>query len=83
MIAAHHDTANNNLTAIQRKSFLRFKKKLAQELPALRIAWVHPFNDTIIELHLEYDKRTYRKSLKASKLAVEVEDETGVTIILR
>jgi hypothetical protein len=83
MIATLDAAANNDLTAVQKKTLQRFKKKLAQELPALRVAWVHPYNDSIIELHLEYDKRTYRKSLKASKLAVEVADETGVTIIFR
>jgi hypothetical protein len=83
MIDTNDVTTNNNLNAIQKTSLRLFKKKLAKELPALRIAWVHPYNDRIIELHLEYDKRTYRKSLAASKLAVEVADETGITVILR
>jgi hypothetical protein len=52
-------------------------------MPALRIAWANPVKDTIIELHLEYDKWSYRKSLKASTLATEVEDETGVIIVFR
>lgn len=60
-----------------------FKKKLAQEKPELHIAWVQPYNDTIIDLHIEYDKRTYRKSLKASKLAWEVGEKTDVTIVFR
>jgi hypothetical protein len=60
-----------------------FKKNLAQEMPKLRIAWAQPYNDTIIELHIEYDKHTYKKSLKASKLAFEVEEKTGVTMIFR
>jgi hypothetical protein len=41
------------------------------------------YNDTIIELHIEYDKHTYRKSLKASKPAFEVEEKTGITMIFR
>jgi hypothetical protein len=73
----------DHFSPIQRRTLQRFKKKLAQELPALRVAWAQPYNDTIIELHLEYDKRTYRKIIKASKVATEVEDETGVTIIFR
>jgi len=75
--------SNNHLNAAQKKTLQRFKKILAQEMPNLRIAWALPYNDTIIELHIEYDKHTYRKSLKASTLATAVEDETGVTIIFR
>jgi hypothetical protein len=52
-------------------------------MPKLRIAWAQPYNDTIIELHIDYDKHTYRKSLKASKLAYEVEEKTGITMIFR
>jgi len=71
------------LNAAQRKTLQLFKKKLAQEMPNLRIAWAQPYNDTIIELHIEYDKHTYRKSLKASTLATEVEDKTDVIMIFR
>ncbi len=52
-------------------------------MPDLRIAWTLPYNDTIIEMHLEDDKFTYSRSLKASRLAFEVAEETGVTIIFR
>jgi len=79
----HHSESNNNLNAAQKKTLQRFKKKLAQEMPNLRIAWAQRYNDTIIELHIEYDKHTYRKSLKASQLAAEVEDKTGVIMIFR
>jgi hypothetical protein len=75
--------SNNHLNPAQKKTLQLFKTKLAQEMPALRIAWANPVKDTIIELHLEYDKRTYRKSLKASTLASEVEDKTGVIIVFR
>ena len=83
MITSQHQTPTNNLTAPQKKTLQRFKKKLAQEMPNLRIEWALPFKDSIIELHLEYDKRTYRKSIKAAKLAIEAGEETGVIIILR
>jgi hypothetical protein len=83
MIANQQQTATNNFTAVQKKTLQRFKKKLAQEMPNLRVAWALPFKDSIIELHLEYNKRTYRKSLKAAKLAIEAGEETGVMIILR
>ncbi len=80
----NHRAAANLFSPIQKKkTFLSFKKKLAQEMPALRIEWAQPYNDTIIELHLEYGTRTYRKAMKASKLAGEVEDKTGITIIFR
>ncbi|MDZ7359178.1 MAG: hypothetical protein ONB46_00415 [candidate division KSB1 bacterium] len=79
----HKDTTADPFSPIQKKTLLRFKKKLEKELPALRVTWAQPYNDTIIELHLDYDRRTYRKIIKASKVATEVEDETGVTIIFR
>jgi len=78
-----HLVSNNHLNTAQKKTLQLFKKKLAQEMPNLRIAWAQRYNDTIIELHIEYDKRTYRKSLKASQLAAEVEDKTGVIMIFR
>lgn len=83
MMTNQHAVSNNHLNAAQKKTVQLFKKKLAQEMPKLRIAWVQPYNDTIIELHIEYDKHTYRKSLKASKLAYEVEEKTGITMIFR
>jgi hypothetical protein len=79
----NHAVSNNHLNAAQKKTLQLFKKKLAQEMPKLRIAWAQPYNDTIIELHIEYDKHTYKKSLKASRLAFEVEEKTGVTMIFR
>lgn len=83
MITTQHQMATNNFSAVQKKTLQRFKKKLAQEMPNLLIAWAQPYNDTIIELHIDYDKHTYRKSLKASKLAFEVEEKTGITMIFR
>lgn len=83
MITNQNNTQSNQLTKTQAKTFLQFKRKLAENLPNFRIEWVLPVKKNIIELHLESDKRTYRNSIKASKLATEVEDETGVTIIFR
>lgn len=83
MNANHRNGAARHFSSVQKKTLTRFKTKLAQEMPELRVEWALPYNDTIIELHLEYDKRTYRKIMKASKVAVDVEDETGITIILR
>ncbi len=83
MNASRNGVANNHFTPLQKKSLLRFKKKVAQEMPDLRIAWAQPYNDRIIEMHVEHDKFTYRRSLQASTLAVEIADETGVMIIFR
>jgi hypothetical protein len=78
------DIPNNNLSSIQAKTFKQFRRKLTVKVPDYRITWVHPYNETIIEIGLEPQKKwTYRKSLRASKVATEVEDETGITIVLR
>ncbi|MCI0697644.1 hypothetical protein L0337_37265 [candidate division KSB1 bacterium] len=74
--------ATNNLNALQKKTLQKFKARLAQELPKVRIAWAKAYSEDIVELHLEYDKHTYRNGLKAATVATEVEEETGVTIIL-
>lgn len=83
MNASRNGAADNHFTPLQKRSLQRFQQKVAQKMPELRIAWAQPYNDTIIEMHVDYDQRTYRKGLKASKLAVEVKEETGVLIIFR
>jgi hypothetical protein len=83
MINHHNKATTNNMSAVQRKTLQRFQKRLAQALPNFRIAWAIPVDDDFIELHLETDKRTYRNSVKAAKLAIEAGEETGVMIILR
>jgi hypothetical protein len=80
---AKTDLTSNNLTKAQAKTVRKFKNSLAKKLPDFRIVWVKPVKENMIELHLESEKRTYRRGLQAVKLAVEVEDETGVIIILR
>ncbi|MGH7452069.1 MAG: hypothetical protein ACRENG_12030 [bacterium] len=72
----------NNLNALQKKTLQKFKTRLEQELPKVRIAWAKAYSEDIIELHIEFDKYTYRNGLKAATVATEVEEETGVTIIL-
>jgi hypothetical protein len=84
MKARNDGTQNNNLSGIQSKTFKQFRRKLNEMVPDYRITWVHPYNETIIEVGLEPQKKwTYRKSIQAAKLAIEVGDEAGVTIILR
>lgn len=73
----------NHFSPLQKKSLEQFKKKISQKLPASSVDWAQPYNDTIIELHLNEDKFSYRRSLRASKLAFEVAEETGITIIFR
>lgn len=74
--------ATNNLNALQKKTLQKFKTRLARELPKVQIAWAKAYSEDIIELHIEYDKHTYKNGLKASTVATDVEEETGVTIIL-
>lgn len=72
----------NNLNELQKKTLQKFKKRLAEEMPKVRIDWARAYSDDIIELHIEFDKYTYKTGLKASTIATEVEAETDVTIIL-
>jgi hypothetical protein len=83
MIIKQRSTRSKQLTKMQTETFLRFKRKLAEDLPDFRIEWVLPVKKNIIELRLESDKRTYRNSIKASQLAAEVEEKTGVIMIFR
>jgi len=83
MITHQNKATTNGMTAMQRKTLLRFRRSLTQALPNSRIAWALPVEDDFIELHIEHDKRTYRKSLKAAQLAIAAGEETGIMIILR
>ncbi|MCI0693422.1 hypothetical protein L0337_15630 [candidate division KSB1 bacterium] len=86
MNTQHAATQNKNheLSSVQLKTFKKFQRRLNDEISDYRIAWVRPYKENIIEIGLESQKKIgYRKGLQAVKLAVEVEDETGVIIILR
>jgi hypothetical protein len=75
---------NNNLSSEQLKTFEKFRRKLYKKVPDYRLTWVHPVKENIIEVGLEPPKKmTYRKNLQAAELAFEVENETGVLVILR
>ena len=77
-------TKNNNLSDLQLKTFEKFRRKVKKNAPDFQITWVLPYSKSIIEIGLEFpQKMSYRKGLNVSKLATEVEDETGVTIVLR
>ena len=86
MNAQHEATLNKNhhLSDLQLKTFKKFQRRLRDKVSDYRVAWVRPYKKNIIEVGLESQKKIgYRKGLQAVKLAVEVEDETGVIIILR
>ena len=86
MNAQHAATQNknHNLSSVQLKTFKTFQRRLNDKVSDYRVAWVRPYKKNIIEIGLESQKKIgYRKGLQAVKLAVEVEDETGVIIILR
>lgn len=83
MSLANTELVLNYLNESQIETITKFKNSLAKKLPDFRIVWVKPVKENMIELHLESEKRTYRRGLQAVKLAVDVEDETGVIIILR
>jgi len=75
---------NGNLSKLQLKAFEKFRRQLNKKVPDYRLTWVHPVKDNIIEVGFEPQKKmTYRKTLQAAKLAMEVEDETDVLVILR
>ena len=83
MSATKMEIASNHFTENQLKTIRKYKTRLAKKLPTFHIAWVQPMKKNMVEAHLESDKWTYRKGLQAVKLAIEVEDETGVFIFLR
>jgi len=77
-------TQNNNLSNTQLKAFEKYRRRLIKKVPDFHLTWVHPVKETIIEAGLEPQKKmTYRKTMRAAKLAMEIQDETGVLIILR
>lgn len=77
-------TKNNSLSNVQLKAFEKYRRRLAKKIPDYHLTWVHPVKENIIEAGLEPQKKmTYRKTTLAAKLAIELQDETGVLIILR
>jgi len=77
------DHGHKYLTKAQATAFHRFRRRLEQYLPDCQIKAVFPYDDNIIQIRVEIPNETYRRGLKACKLAVEVEDETGICIILK
>ncbi|MGH7596128.1 MAG: hypothetical protein ACREOI_07225 [bacterium] len=83
MKAQNLETNNDNLSGIQLKTFKKFQRRLKEKVPDYHIAWVHPYSETIIKVGVEPEKKmTIRKTMQASRVATEVEDEMGITIVL-
>lgn len=77
-------TENQGLSSVQVKAFEKFRRKLNSKMPDFKITWVHPYNENIIEAGAEFpENMSYRKGLRVAKMAIEVQDETGILIILR
>jgi len=73
---------NGSLSAKQLKTFRKFRRRLSERVPEYRIVWVRPYNERIINVGLESQKKIgYRKMLQAAKVASEVEDEMDIVII--
>ena len=73
---------NGSLSAKQLKTFRKFRRRLSEKVPEYRIVWVRPYNERIIEVGMESQKKIgYRKMQQAAKVAIEVEDEMDVVII--
>jgi len=80
--SAASQNKNHSLSHVQLKTYKKFRRQLSAKVPDYHIAWVRPFKENIIEVGLEPEKMTYRKNQRAAKTAIDVEDETGITIIL-
>jgi len=77
------DLETEPLTKAQEAAFHMFRKKLERRFPEYSITAVEPLKENMIRVWLESAPETYKKGLAVCKLAVEVEEETGIFIILR
>jgi hypothetical protein len=76
------EVQNGALSKKQLKTFKKFRQRLSDEVPEYRIVWVRSYNERIIEVGLETQKKIgYRKMLQAAKVVSEVEDEMNITIV--
>jgi hypothetical protein len=77
------DLATEHLTEAQGAALQCYCEKLERHLPQFHITGVEPLKENLIQVWLESTDWSYQAGRKAAKLAVEVEDETGIFIILR
>ncbi|MDZ7359853.1 MAG: hypothetical protein ONB46_03875 [candidate division KSB1 bacterium] len=76
------DGQNGGLSSKQTKTFRKFRRRLSEKVPEYRVVWVRPYNERIIEVGLESQKKIgYRKMQQMVKLAIEVGDEADLVII--
>lgn len=76
------EVQNGTLSTKQLRTFRKFRRRLSEKVPEYRIAWVRPYNERIIEVGLESQKKIgYRKMLQAANVAIEVGDEADMLII--
>lgn len=76
------EVPNGSLSTKQLRTFRKFRRRLSEKVPEYRIAWVRPYNERIIEVGLESQKKIgYRKMLQAADVAIEVGDEADMVII--
>ena len=76
------EAQNNRLSGAQLRTFREFRRKLNEKVPDYPIAWVRPVKENMIEVCLEPQKLSYRKTHQAAKLAIEMEEKTGIFVIL-
>jgi hypothetical protein len=82
MKAKAFDERNGDLSAKQLRTFKKFRRRLSEKVPEYRIVWVRSYNERIIEVGLETQKKIGdRKMLQAAKVVSEVEDEMNITIV--
>ena len=82
MKAKVFDEQNGGLSSNQMRTFRKFRRRLSEKVPEYRVLWVRPYNQSIIKVGLESQKKVgYRKMQQMVKLAIEVGDEADVVII--
>jgi hypothetical protein len=75
-------TSNGSLSAKQLRTFRKFRRRLSEKVPEYQIVWVRPYNERIIEVRLEAQKKIgYRKMRQMAQVAIEVGDEADMTIV--
>jgi len=77
------DPMTEHLTEAQADALHLFREELERRLPQYCITAVQPLKENAVRVWLESPALTYQSEVTVSKLAVEVENETGIFIILR
>ena len=73
---------NGSLSSKQMRTFRKFRQRLSEKVPEYHVLWVRPYNERIIKVGLEPQKKIgYRKMQQMVNLAIEVGDEADLVII--